>query len=68
MSEQVVQQTEKTYTAEDYLKLDRKDAGKVRARNPRMLGHRLEREVIVPEAGLDEPDGLENSRHRALRA
>jgi Uma2 family endonuclease len=37
MSEQVVQQTEKTYTAEDYLKLDRQDAGKQEYSNGKVL-------------------------------
>jgi Uma2 family endonuclease len=37
MSEQVVQQTEKTYTAEDYLKLDRKDAGKQEYSNGKVV-------------------------------
>ena len=37
MSEQVVQQTEKTYTAEDYLKLDRKDAGKQEYSNGKVM-------------------------------
>ena len=37
MSEQVVQQTEKTYTAEDYLKLERKDAGKQEYSNGKVV-------------------------------
>lgn len=37
MSEQVVQQTEKTYTAEDYLKLDRQDAGKQEYSNGKVV-------------------------------
>ena len=37
MSEQVVQQTEKTYTAEDYLKLDRQVAGKQEYSNGKVL-------------------------------
>ena len=37
MSEQVVQQTEKTYTAEDYLKLERKDAGKQEYSNGKVM-------------------------------
>lgn len=37
MSEQVVQQTEKTYTAEDYLKLDRQDTGKQEYSNGKVV-------------------------------
>src|SRR5215203_2528908 len=37
MSEQIVTQTEKTYTAEDYLKFDRRDAGKQEYSNGKVL-------------------------------
>src|SRR5690606_24450217 len=41
----------------------RKDAGQMRTRDAGMLGHHIERQLTVPETGLDEPDGLEHGRH-----